>query len=51
MQFTIEPQLVSMEDSRLPQISQHYLVKKEDGKFIISDDVKKILENYKLIND
>ena len=51
MQFTIEPQLVSVEDASLPQISQHYLVKKEKNQFIISDDVRKILANLKLIND
>lgn len=50
MQFTIEPQLVSIEDSSLPQISQHYLIKKEESKFTISDDVQKTLEKYKLIN-
>lgn len=49
MQFTIEPQLVSIEDSSLPQISQHYLVKKEKGKFMISDDVKQMLEKYNKI--
>ena len=46
MQFTIEPQLISIKDSSLPQISQHYLVKKEEGKFMISDDVKQTLEKY-----
>ena len=30
MQFTIEPQLISTINAKLPQISQHYLVKKEN---------------------
>lgn len=51
MQFSIEPQLISMENPSLPQISQHYLVKKKEGKFIISNDVRTTLEKYKLINE
>lgn len=51
MQFTIEPQLISTMNEKLPQISQHYLVKKENGKFIICKDIDEILEKYKLINE
>ncbi|MCI8760219.1 MAG: hypothetical protein HFJ34_03755 [Clostridia bacterium] len=50
MQFTIEPQLISTEDFNLPQISQHYLVKKEKDRFIVCTDIDKILEEYQLIN-
>lgn len=50
MQFTIEPQLISTINAKLPQISQHYLVKKENGKFIICKDIDEILKKYKLIN-
>lgn len=49
MEFTIEPQLVSTEDLKLPQISQHYLIKKIKEKFIISKDIDEVLSKYKLI--
>ncbi len=51
MQFTIEPQLISTINTKLPQISQHYLVKKENGKFIICRDIDEILEKYKLTDN
>ena len=50
MQFTIEPQLISTINAKLPQITQHYLVKKENGKFIICKDIDEILEKYELID-
>lgn len=49
MQFTIEPQLVSTEDLNLPQISQHYLVKKYQEEFIVCKDIENILIEYNLI--
>lgn len=50
IQFTIEPQLISTENLKLPQISQHYLVKKEKDRFIICTDIDKILQEYQLID-
>ena len=50
MQFTIEPQLISTENLDLPQISQHYLIKRVKGRFIICKDIDKLLVQYKLIN-
>lgn len=46
IQFTIEPQLISIENSKLPQISQHFLIKKTKDKFIISNDVEQALIKY-----
>lgn len=51
MQFTIEPQLISTEDFSLPQISQHYLVKKLEGEFIVCKDIENILTEYNLIGE
>lgn len=48
MQFSIEPQLISIEDLSLPQISQHFLVKKTDEGFLINQDVEQALERYYL---
>lgn len=50
MQFTIEPQLISTENLELPQISQHYLVKKTEDKFIICKDIDELLRKYKLMD-
>lgn len=44
MQFTIEPQLISTVDSSLPQISQHYLIKKDSDGYIICNDIDEILQ-------
>lgn len=43
IQFTIEPQLISTEDLDLPQISQHYLVKKINDEFVICRDIDKLI--------
>ena len=50
MQFTIEPQLISTENEQLPQISQHYLVKKMESGFIVCKDIDELLLKYKLID-
>ncbi|MCI8961765.1 MAG: hypothetical protein HFJ18_02445 [Clostridia bacterium] len=49
MQFTIEPQLISIENHDLPQISQHYLIKKTKDNFIICNDIDLLLKKYQLI--
>ena len=46
IQFTIEPQLISIENLKLPQISQHFLIKKTKDKFIVSNDVEQALTKY-----
>lgn len=44
MQFTIEPQLISTEDTSLPQISQHYLIQKNSDDYIICNDIDEIIQ-------
>lgn len=46
LQFTIEPQLISTENPELPQISQHYLVKKYKNEFIICQDIDYLLRKF-----
>lgn len=48
IQFSVEPQLVSVDDDELPKVTQHYLVCKEPGGFIVCDDIDMILEELKL---
>lgn len=50
LQFTIEPQLVSIDNPNLPQISYHYLIKKEED-FMICDDIDSLLRTRKLMED
>jgi len=49
LQFTIEPQLVSLDDPTLPQISYHYLISKKQDDFFICNDVDTLLAEYRLI--
>lgn len=44
MQFTIEPQLRSVHDSELPQISFHYLLEKIDGRLVVCRDINELIE-------
>ena len=46
LQFTIEPQLISTENPELPQISQHYLVKRSKNEFIICQDIDYLLRKF-----
>lgn len=46
LQFTIEPQLISIENPELPQISQHYLVKKSKNEFIICQDIDYLFRKF-----
>ena len=48
MQFTIEPQLLSLDDPSLPKVTHHYAVKKTDGGFIVCDDIDEFLMEYGL---
>lgn len=43
MQFTIEPQLRSLRDPELPQISFHYLVQKREGCLHVCRDIDEII--------
>ena len=46
LQFTVEPQLMSLDDESLPQITQHYLVQYQDGGFTVCNDIDIILDDY-----
>lgn len=46
IQFTIEPQLISIQDPELPQISQHYLIQKREYKFLICNDIDELIKKY-----
>jgi len=48
LQFTIEPQLVSLDDVTLPQISYHYLLCKQED-FWLCNDVDALMDDYNLL--
>lgn len=48
MQFTIEPQLVSLDDNNMPQVSYHYIIEKRNENFILCNDVDILIEEYQL---
>ncbi len=49
LQFTVEPQLLSMEDPTLPKVSHHFLVKKTKEGFIVCNDIDRLLKRFGLI--
>lgn len=49
LQFTVEPQLVSLDDPDLPKITQHYVVKACGDDFIVCNDIDSMLRKYDLI--
>lgn len=49
MQFTVEPQLVSVDDPDMPKITQHYVVKVCGDDFIVCNDIDGMLRKYRLI--
>ena len=49
LQFTVEPQLLSVSDRSMPQITQHYVVKKDREGFIVCNDIDEILTQFDLI--
>ncbi|MBR3355779.1 MAG: hypothetical protein IKG47_10590 [Oscillospiraceae bacterium] len=49
LQFTVEPQLVSLDDPSMPKITQHYVVKYIEGDFIVCNDIDGILNRYSLV--
>ena len=49
LQFTIEPQLVSLDDPTLPQIAYHYLVVCKKESFVVCNDIDTLLGEYNLI--
>ncbi len=49
LQFTVEPQLISLDDPVMPKVTQHYVVKYIDGNFIVCNDIDRILNKYSLI--
>jgi len=48
MQFTIEPQLISLSDNDMPQVSYHYIVEKRNNNFILCNDVDILIDEYQL---
>lgn len=50
LQFTIEPQLRSINHSELPQITFHYLARKKNGSIELQNDVEKLLGEYDLLS-
>lgn len=48
VQFTIEPQLVSIDDNCMPQVSYHYIIEKRNGNFVLCNDVDMLIEKYQL---
>jgi hypothetical protein len=50
-QFTIEPQLISINNKKLPKVSFHYLVKKtKDNNIIIMNENDELLREYGLLS-
>ena len=49
LQFTVEPQLVSLDDTEMPKITQHYVVQANNGDFLVCNDIDRILKKYLLI--
>lgn len=49
LQFTVEPQLISLDDPDMPKITQHYVVKCINGDFVVCNDIDGILSRYSLI--
>ncbi|MBZ5503863.1 MAG: hypothetical protein LAO78_00115 [Acidobacteriia bacterium] len=50
LQFTIEPQLRCVNHSELPQVTFHYLARKNNGSIELQDDVEKLLGAYDLLS-
>ena len=49
LQFTVEPQLLSISDPSMPQITQHYVVEKTPEGFVVCNDIDEILTQFDLI--
>lgn len=49
MQFTVEPQLISLADESLPKVTHHFVVKKKDDDFIVCNDIDSLLKRFDLI--
>ncbi|MBR4471638.1 MAG: M24 family metallopeptidase [Erysipelotrichaceae bacterium] len=49
MQFTVEPQLISLTDESLPKVTHHFVVKKKDDDFIVCNDIDSLLNRFDLI--
>ena len=46
LQFTVEPQLLSIEDPEMPQITQHYVVQARADGFTVCNDIDEILSSF-----
>ena len=49
MQFTIEPQLLSVSDPSLPKVTHHFVVRKTVGGFAVCNDIDALLNRFGLI--
>ena len=49
MQFTIEPQLLSLEDKDLFKVTHHFVVQKRKDDFIVCNDIDVLLKRFDLI--
>ena len=49
MQFTIEPQLLSVTDPSLHKVTHHYVVKRKGDDFIVCNDIDLLLNRFGLI--
>ena len=49
MQFTVEPQLLSLTDENLPKVTHHFVIKKKDDDFIVCNDIDSLLKRFELI--
>ena len=49
LQFTVEPQLLSLGDEALPKVTHHFVVKKKDTGFIVCNDIDALLRKFDLI--
>ena len=48
IQFTIEPQLLSLDNPDLYKVTHHYVIKKVEDGFIICNDIDYLLDRYGL---
>ena len=48
LQFTVEPQLLSLNDASFPKVTHHFVVKKREDGFIVCNDIDELLEEFEL---
>ena len=48
LQFTVEPQLLSLNDASFPKVTHHFVVKKTGSGFVVCNDIDELLEECEL---